>query len=109
LLMQVCGADATRLATMWSTSIRSRPRAPRPAQLRLSPRDPTVGVFRLNLGEAEVGLGHFDAAIDEFRKALNSGFDRFLPTRTWRPPTRMRARWTRRRRPSPRPAASIPQ
>jgi adenylate cyclase len=42
--------------------------------MRLSPRDPFVGVFRVDLGEAEIGLGHFDAAIDEFRKAIDSGY-----------------------------------
>ena len=41
--------------------------------IRLSPRDPYVGVFHIDLGEAEIGLGHFDAAIDEFRKAIDSG------------------------------------
>ncbi len=41
--------------------------------IRLSPRDPQVGVFHIDLGEAEIGLGHFDAAIDEFRKAIDSG------------------------------------
>ena len=33
----------------------------------------------------------------------------FSPTRTWPPPTRMRARWTRRSPPWPKRAASIPQ
>src|SRR5271163_2351919 len=41
--------------------------------LRLSPRDPLVGIFRIDLGEAEIGLGQVDAAIDEFRKAIDSG------------------------------------
>jgi adenylate cyclase len=42
--------------------------------MRLSPRDRLLGVFHLDLGEAEIGLGHFDAAIDELRKAFDSGF-----------------------------------
>ena len=46
--------------------------------IRLSPRDPFVGVFRVDLGEAEIGLGHFDAAIDEFRKAIDSGYRPFF-------------------------------
>ena len=46
--------------------------------MRLSPRDPFVGVFRVDLGEAEIGLGHFDAAIDEFRKAIDSGYRPFF-------------------------------
>ncbi len=45
--------------------------------MRLSPRDPFVGIFHVDLGEAEIGLGHFDAAIDEFRKAIDSGMRPF--------------------------------
>ena len=41
--------------------------------MRLSPRDPDMGLWHLDLGSAELGLGHFDAAIEEFRKADNSG------------------------------------
>ena len=41
--------------------------------IRLSPRDRYVGIFHIDLAEAEIGLGHFDAAIDELRKAINSG------------------------------------
>jgi TolB-like protein/Tfp pilus assembly protein PilF len=41
--------------------------------MRLSPRDPEMGTRHLNLGDAELGLGHFDAAIDEFHKADNTG------------------------------------
>ena len=46
--------------------------------MRLSPRDPFIGVFHVDLGEAEIGLGHFDAAIDEFRKAIDSGYRPFF-------------------------------
>jgi adenylate cyclase len=41
--------------------------------MRLSPRDPEMGGWRLNMGDAELGLRHFDAAIEEFHKADNSG------------------------------------
>jgi len=41
--------------------------------MQLSPRDPEMGAWHLNLGDAELGLGHFDAAIEEFRKADSSG------------------------------------
>jgi adenylate cyclase len=41
--------------------------------MRLSPRDPAVAVLHVNVGDAELGLGHFEAAIDEFHKALESG------------------------------------
>ena len=67
--------------------------------MQLSPRDPLIGIFHVDAGDAEISLGHFDAAIDEYRKAIDSGFPSFSPTRTWPPPTRMRARWTRRRPP----------
>ena len=33
--------------------------------IRQSPRDPRIGLWLVNLGDAELGLGHFDAAIDE--------------------------------------------
>jgi adenylate cyclase len=42
--------------------------------MRLNPRDPYIGVFHLYTGSAELGLGHFDAAIDGYRKAIDSGF-----------------------------------
>jgi tetratricopeptide (TPR) repeat protein len=46
--------------------------------MRLSPRDPLTGVFHVNLGDAELSLGHFDAAIDEYRNATDSGFRPFV-------------------------------
>ena len=42
--------------------------------MRLSPRDPQLGAFHALTGDAELGLGHVDAAIDQYRQALNSGF-----------------------------------
>jgi adenylate cyclase len=45
--------------------------------IRLSPRDPIIAYFHVIVGDAEIGLGHFDAAIDEFRKALDAGFHAF--------------------------------
>ena len=44
----------------------------------LSPRDPMIGSFHVDLGDAEISLGHFDAAIDEYRKAIDSGFRTFF-------------------------------
>jgi TolB-like protein/class 3 adenylate cyclase/Flp pilus assembly protein TadD len=41
--------------------------------IRLSPRDPGLGFWHENLGDVEVNLGRFDAAIDEYRKALDMG------------------------------------
>jgi len=42
--------------------------------MRLSPRDPLIGFTHKYLGDAELGLGHFDAAIDEYHKAIEAGF-----------------------------------
>ena len=45
--------------------------------LRLSPRDPLIGVWHMYLGDVELGLGHIEAAIGEFRNAIDSGFRTF--------------------------------
>jgi adenylate cyclase len=42
--------------------------------MRLSPRDPKIGVWHDIIGFAEFGLGHYDASIDEYHKALDAGF-----------------------------------
>ncbi|MGA8587462.1 MAG: adenylate/guanylate cyclase domain-containing protein, partial [Roseiarcus sp.] len=42
--------------------------------MRLSPRDPLTGFFHLLMGEAELGVGRTDAAIDQYNQALNLGF-----------------------------------
>ena len=42
--------------------------------MRLSPRDPTTGLWRTNLADAELGLGHFDTAIDQIHQAIDAGF-----------------------------------
>ena len=47
--------------------------------MRLSPRDPEMPNRLINLGMAEVGLGHFDAAVVEFQKAIDSGAHYFIP------------------------------
>jgi TolB-like protein len=39
--------------------------------MRLSPRHPTFGWFHVVEGDAEINLGHFDAAIDAYRKAID--------------------------------------
>jgi adenylate cyclase len=41
--------------------------------MRLSPRDPQIGWWHMVLGDAELGLGHFDAAIEEYHKDLDAG------------------------------------
>ena len=45
--------------------------------MRLSPRGPEFGLFHLIVGDAEISLGHVDAAIDEYRKAIDAGLSNF--------------------------------
>ena len=45
--------------------------------IRLSPRDPQLGVFHVEAGAAELNLGHVEAAIDEYRKAIGSGLNTY--------------------------------
>jgi adenylate cyclase len=45
--------------------------------MRLSPRDPTIGLWHNLMAGAELGLGHFDAAIDEANKAIDAGWRSF--------------------------------
>jgi adenylate cyclase len=47
--------------------------------MRLSPRDPKMGIFHLNLGSPELEQGHYDAAIDEFHKVLDAGWRVYMP------------------------------
>ena len=42
--------------------------------MRLSPRDPTIPLWRTNLADAEMGLGHFDAAIDLIHQSIDAGY-----------------------------------
>jgi adenylate cyclase len=42
--------------------------------IRLSPRDPQVGLRYVVIGDAEVGLLRLDAAIEEYRKAIDAGY-----------------------------------
>ena len=46
--------------------------------MRLSPRDPLIGLFHIQLGIAELGLGHFDAALSEYNNAADSGYRPFF-------------------------------
>ena len=47
--------------------------------MRLSPRDPEIPNRLMNLGMAELGLGHFDAAIEEYQKGMDAGDHSFIP------------------------------
>ena len=46
--------------------------------MRLSPRDPWLGMFHMQVGEAELGVGRTDAAIDQFRQTIDWGFRPYL-------------------------------
>ncbi len=47
--------------------------------MRLSPRDPLMALSTKYLGDAELGLGHFDAAIDDYHKAIDLGMQNMWP------------------------------
>ncbi len=47
--------------------------------MRLSPRDPSIGLWHVELGDVELHSGHPDAAIDEYHMAINAGFRTFIP------------------------------
>jgi adenylate cyclase len=47
--------------------------------IRLSPHDPRIGTYLTTLAAAEIGLGHFDAAIDAYRRAIEAGFRSHVP------------------------------
>jgi TolB-like protein len=47
--------------------------------MRLSPRDPRMGWYHDLMANAELGLGHFDAAIEEDNKATDAGYKVFWP------------------------------
>ncbi len=42
--------------------------------MRLSPHDPALSQWHSYMAEAELGLGHFDAVIDESNKAIDGGY-----------------------------------
>jgi tetratricopeptide (TPR) repeat protein len=75
--------------------------------IRLSPRDQLIAVIYTGLGDIEIGAGRPEAAIVEYRKALDAGDHTYwiyanlaLPMRSW-------ARRTRRSRSQRKPFASI--
>ena len=49
--------------------------------IRLSPRDPMIGLWLMSFGDAELGLGHFDAAVDKYHKAIDAGWRAYQPYR----------------------------
>ena len=47
--------------------------------MRLSPREPLKAIGTKYLGDSELGLGHFDAAIEDYRKAIDLGMPSMWP------------------------------
>jgi len=47
--------------------------------MRLSPRDPLVGGWHVQLGDAELGLRNFDAAIGAYHESIDDGLRNFVP------------------------------
>jgi adenylate cyclase len=45
----------------------------------LSPRDPLVGVWHMDLGVSEIFCGRLDRGIAEFKRAIDTGFRTFVP------------------------------
>ena len=45
--------------------------------IQLSPRDPNLGVWQSTLTASDIGLGHFDDAIDECHRAIDAGLQTF--------------------------------
>ena len=42
--------------------------------MRLSPRDPRLSQWHTFMADAELGLGHLDAAIEQSSKAIDAGY-----------------------------------
>jgi tetratricopeptide (TPR) repeat protein len=47
--------------------------------MRLSPRDPIIDIWHVLWADAELGPGHFDAAIEQYWKAIDAGFHTYIP------------------------------
>jgi adenylate cyclase len=47
--------------------------------LRLNPRDPAIGLWRMNVGIAEMCHKNFDAAAQEIQRGIDGGFGTFVP------------------------------
>jgi tetratricopeptide (TPR) repeat protein len=42
-------------------------------------RDPFIGIWHVLWGDAEIGLGHFDVAVEQYRTAIDAGFRAYFP------------------------------
>ena len=45
----------------------------------LSPRDPTIGLWHVLWADAALGLGNFDDAVEQYRKAIAAGLHTYVP------------------------------
>jgi adenylate cyclase len=50
--------------------------------MRLSPHDPFMLFWPMYLGDAELDLGHFEVAVEEYQKSIDNGFHKAAPTRS---------------------------
>jgi adenylate cyclase len=47
--------------------------------MRLSPREPKIGMWHMMLSSPELGQGHYETAIEELQKAIDAGFRPYSP------------------------------
>jgi adenylate cyclase len=47
--------------------------------MRLSPRDPQLGIWEFMIGSADLGLGRYAEAIDEEHRAIDDNFNTYFP------------------------------
>jgi adenylate cyclase len=47
--------------------------------IRLSPREPKIGMWHMMLSSPELGQGHYKTAIEELQKAVDAGFRPYSP------------------------------
>jgi adenylate cyclase len=74
--------------------------------MRLSPREPSMSQWHNFLADAELGLGHYDAAIEAARRST-AATESISPISIWRPRTHLRVTRKRPRRPWPGPVRFI--
>jgi adenylate cyclase len=76
--------------------------------MRLSPRDPYVGLFRFLMGVAELGLGHYDAASEQYHQAIDLGYRPYFVYADLAATYANAGKMDEAKAASPKPAASTP-
>jgi hypothetical protein len=76
--------------------------------MRLSPRDPRISAWHNFMADAELGLGHLDAVIDESNRAIDAGFRVFYSYLNLAAAHALKGDSDQAKAPWPRLAASIP-